>query len=184
MTKDNPWKYLFKGIISAVLYGLTLILLPLVLLDLLAANVPPEYFTLEPEMTFWIVAMGMVVIAFAFGRESSPKRTVRRAIFNGLLTIANVFYVYSYWLSGVANIDLSIPLPIPGFEGILLGIQLDLGGVIALELGVIGLKFLIIVYDLIDSIVYLSKRKRTKMKISPGEEESDTFATYLEEGGQ
>ena len=182
MTKDNPWIYIIKGIISAVMYGLTLILVPLLLLDLLATYAS-EFFTPEPKMTFWIVAMGMIVMAFAFGRESSPKRSIRRVVFNGFLTLANMFYIYSYWLSGVANIDLSIPLPISGLEGMALGLHLDLGTIIALELGIIGLKFLIILYDLIDAIVYLSQRK-TKIKISPGEAESDTFATYLEDGGR
>ncbi|MHA1110152.1 MAG: hypothetical protein ACTSRE_03580 [Promethearchaeota archaeon] len=181
MTKNNPWNSIFRGIGAAISYGITLIALPLVIFYYIPAN---PYFVIEPEMKFWIIAMGMVVMAFAFGRASSPKRSVRRVIFNVFLTFANVFYIYSYWLSGVANIDLSdIAIPIPDLGDLILGIRLNLGRIMAVELGVIGLKFLIILYDLIDAIVYMSKRK-TKIKISPGEAESDTFATYLEDGGQ
>ena len=177
MTKENPWKFIIKGFISAILYGVTLILIPLLLFYALETYAS-SYFTPTPEMKFWIIAMGMVVIALAFGRESSPKRSVRRVVFNALLTLGNMFYIYSYWLSGVANIDVSLPIMV----GTEIGLHLDLGTVLAVELGVIGLKIIILVYDLIDAIVYMSKRK-TKIKVEPGEEESDTFAAYLEEDG-
>jgi len=183
MTKNNPWNYIFKGIGAALSYGITLILVPLVIFYYVPASVS-AFFPIEPEMKFWIIAMGMVVMAFAFGRASSPKRSIRRVIFNVFLTFANVFYIYSYWLSGLANIDISdIAIPLSGLGDLLIGIHLNLGPIMAVELGVMGLKFLIIAYDLVDAIVYLSKRK-TKIKISPGEAESDTFATYLEDGGQ
>ncbi len=182
MTKNNPWKFVFKGIISAITYGITLILVPLLLLNFLATYAS-GYYTPEPEMTFWIIAMGMIVMAFAFGRESSPKRSIRRVIFNAFLTLANMFYIYSFWLSSVAIFDLELPIPLPPLGDLTLGLHLDLTTVIAVELGVIGLKLLILVYDLIDAIVFLSNRN-AKIKVSPGDVESDTFATYLEDGGQ
>jgi glucose uptake protein GlcU len=177
MTKENPWKFIIKGTISALLYGVTLILIPL-LIFYAAETYAVSYFPITPEMKFYVVAMGMVVIAFAFGRESSPKRSVRRVIFNTLLTLGNMFYIYSYWLSGVANLDLSLPI----MAGTEIGIHLNLGTLLAIELGVIGLKIIILIYDLIDAIVYMSKRK-TKINVNPGEAESDTFAAYLEEDG-
>jgi glucose uptake protein GlcU len=117
MTKNNPWNAIFRGIGGAVSYGITLILIPLLILHYAPIYLPEsvnEYFPIEPQMKFWIIAMGMVVCAFAFGRASSPKRSIKRAIFNAFLTFANIFYIYSYWLSGLANIDLSdIAIPIP-----------------------------------------------------------------------
>ncbi|TFG20906.1 MAG: hypothetical protein EU530_01775 [Promethearchaeota archaeon] len=181
MTKNNPWNAIIRGIGAAISYGITIIALPLVIFHYIPAS---PYFVVEPEMRFWIIAIGMVVMAFAFGRATSPNRSIRRVIFNTFLTFANAFYIYSYWLSGVANIDLSdIAIPIPDLGNILLGFHLNLGPIMALELGVIGLKFLIIAYDLVDAIIYLSNRK-TNIKISPGEAESDTLATYLEDGGK
>ena len=178
MEKQNPMVNILKGIISAVLYGCTLILIPLLLFDVLASY-GGEYFSTNPEMTFWIIAMGMVVVAFAFGRETSPKRSIRRVIFNVFLTLGNMFYIYSYWLSGVANIDMSLEI----MPGALVGISLNLGTLLGIELGVIGLKIIIMIYDLVDAIIYMSKRRKTKIKVDPGEEQSDTFAAYLEEDG-
>jgi glucose uptake protein GlcU len=182
MTKNNPWKFMLKGMFSAIGYGITTIGIPLTLLWVLETYAS-SYFPVDAQMTFWIIAMGMIVMAFAFGRESSPKRSIRRVIFNVFLTFANMFYIYSYWFSGLANIDLSLPLPIPGLEGVVAGITLNLGTVIAIELGLIGLKFIIILYDLVDAIVYMSKRK-TKINVNPGDEAADTFATYLDDGGR
>jgi len=178
MVKENPLKNILKGIISAAFYGVSLILIPLLIFRTLEAYAG-SYFTPTPEMKFWIIAMGMVVIAFAFGRESSSKRSIQRVIFNTLLTLGNMFYIYSYWLSGVANIDLSLEL----MPGTLLGFNLNLGTLLGIELGVIGLKIIVLLYDLIDAIIYMSKRKKTKIKVNPGDTESDTFAAYLEEDG-
>lgn len=177
MTKENPWKFIIKGSISAILYGVTLILIPLLLFDVLETYAA-GFISPTPEMRFWIIAMGMVVIAFAFGRESSPKRSVRRVIFNIFLTLANMFYIYSYWLSGIANIDLSLEI----MAGTTIGLSLNLGTLLGIELGVISLKIIIMLYDLIDAIVYMSQRK-TKIKVNASEDESDTFATYLEKDG-
>ena len=178
MEKQNPMMNILKGLLSAIGYGATLIAIPLLIIYALETYAG-SYITPTPEMKFWIIAMGMVVIAFAFGRDSSPKRSVRRVIFNTLLTLGNMFYIYSYWLSGVANIDLSMEL----MPGTLVGFNLDLGTLLAVELGVIGLKIIVLIYDLIDAIIYMSKRRKTKIKVDPGEAESDTFATYLEDDG-
>ncbi|MBN2154551.1 MAG: hypothetical protein JW776_00720 [Candidatus Lokiarchaeota archaeon] len=175
MVKYNPMTQILKGLISAVLYGLTLIAIPLLILYALETYAT-AYFMPTPEMKFWIIAMGMVVIAFAFGRESSPKRSVRKVVFNALLTLGNMFYIYSYWLSGVANIDLSLDI-----GGAIIGFNVNLGTLLAIELGVIGLKIIVLIYDLVDAFIYMSKRK-TSIKVDPGED-SDTFAAYLEEDG-
>ncbi len=173
MVKQNPLKNILLGLISAAIYGVTVILVPLLIMNAVGGIASPT-----AEMRFWIIAIGMVVISLAFGRETSPRRSVRKVIFNALLTLANMFYIYSYWLSGIANIDLSIPIAMGG----VIGFQLNLGTLLAIELGVIGLKIIVLIYDLIDAIVYWSKRK-TKIKVDPGEEESDTFAAMLEDDG-
>jgi hypothetical protein len=178
MEKENPMKRIIFGLLSAVGYGVTLILIPLLIYRALETYAS-GYFTPTPEMKFWIIAMGMVVIAFAFGRDSSPKRSVRRVIFNVFLTLANMFYIYSYWLSGVANIDLSLEI----IPGTIVGLNLNLGTLLAIELGVISLKIIVLIYDLIDAIIYMSKRRKTTIKVDPGDSESDTFAAYLEEDG-
>ena len=56
MTKNNPWSLIFKGIGSAIGYGLTVIAIPLVSLYLLEyyASDVITILDLDPYIKFWI----------------------------------------------------------------------------------------------------------------------------------
>ena len=154
-------KNLFGGFLRAAIYTGTSILVPYYTFKYIRELTVAGYnITLSNQLynriIFWILAIGIVTVAFAFGVGASPKRTKRQAIFKMGQTIANVFYVIMYKFSGASRFTLVFDF---GF------VTFDVGLMLRLWLGVIALKLLLELYELIDAIIYQNMIKWKKGRL-------------------
>jgi hypothetical protein len=106
--------------------------------------------TLEQQVydsiVFWIIAIGMITVSLTFAKHSSPKRSPQRAIFGIFNIFANMFYIYSYKFSGASQLTYTIQ----NYGSI----AFDVGVMLNLWMGLIFLKIILEVYDLVDGIIY------------------------------
>jgi hypothetical protein len=145
--------YILKGILAAVIYFLTSIMLPLFIFQsLVGLSYGGMDFGLTQaqyeQISFWITALGLVGLATTFVSASSPKNSTRKAIMAIILIFVNVIYIYIYRYSGATNIVLN--LDSMGFPAI---ITLDLANMVYMAMGLVALNLIVAIYDLIISIV-------------------------------
>ncbi|MBD3352292.1 MAG: hypothetical protein GF364_12465 [Candidatus Lokiarchaeota archaeon] len=149
-------KLIFKGIFLALLKAVTCMLIPYLsfkyISELEVMGIPigltNEQFDL---IMYWITALGLVQIAVSFGKGSSPKRSPRKAIFFIMQIGVYCLYLWCYKFSGAASLTLSFEYG---------SVTYDLATMLQLWMGIVVLKILIAIYDLIDGIIYTRKKKR------------------------
>ena len=90
-------KNMIKGFIFTGIYAVFAIVLPLVLFTLIFSI---EFLQFEQQdqnnIKFWLVAFGLLVSGLAFFKYSSPKQSIRKAIFALIQVIVNCLYIWSY----------------------------------------------------------------------------------------
>ncbi|MHA1727577.1 MAG: hypothetical protein ACTSWY_02460 [Promethearchaeota archaeon] len=149
-------KNIIKGSIMALITLVITILIPLLTFNYLRElpQVLGMTITLVDELwysvAFWIIAAGIINVAFSFAKGSSPKRSKRKALFGMGKIFASCFYIYSYKFSGAAS---EMYFLIEG-KGI---IYFDLQNMLLLWMGLIFLKIIVEIYDFFDAIFYTIK---------------------------
>lgn len=150
-------KNISKGVIRGLITLVLSIIVPLLLFkqikdipDIMGLEISLEN-TEYMRILFWITAIGMISVSFSFAKNSSPKRSKRRALFGIGGVLANCFYIYQYKFSGASTFTMQI--------SDLGTISLDLGVILNFWMGLIFLKIIIEIYDLFDAIFYKKKKK-------------------------
>ena len=133
------------------------IIVPLVLFgsvknipDILGMSITLEQ-QLYDSIVFWIISCGMLTISLTFAKFSSPKRSPQRAIFGIFNIFASCIYIYSYKFSGASQLSYSIQ----NYGSV----SFDVGVMLNLWMGLIFLKIILEIYDLVDGIIYQRKAK-------------------------
>ena len=157
-------KNIFKGVIKALITLVLSIIVPFLLFrqikdfpDIMGLEITLEN-TEYNRILFWITAIGMISVAFSFAKGSSPKRSRRGALFGIGGVLANCFYIYQYKFSGASTFTMGI--------SDLGTISVDLGVILNLWMGLIFLKIIIEIYDLIDAFLYEKKKKTNSTDIT------------------
>ena len=101
------------------------------------------------RVIFWLTAFGFLIAGCAFFQFSSPKQSIRRAIFALLQILINCMYIWSYKFSGATEIFFTIQD---------LGyVALNVSEMVMLYLGIYFITVVLKGYDLIDFIVNREK---------------------------
>ncbi|MFW9999520.1 MAG: hypothetical protein ACFE9Q_06555 [Candidatus Hodarchaeota archaeon] len=158
-------KNMVRGTIFASIYVITTIGIPLLLFNWMK-NLQIPYvgeiiLTQESysRIIFWIVALGMVVCGCAFFSYSSPKQSIRKAIFAFVQVTVNCLYIWSYKFSGAS--DILLDFEITGYSGFL---YINLQTMILVYMGVYFLSIILKVYDIIDFAVNRKLIRENRMK--------------------
>ncbi|MFX1323494.1 MAG: hypothetical protein ACFE8N_00950 [Promethearchaeota archaeon] len=108
------------------------------------------------EIVFWLVAFGLIISGIAFFKYSSPKKSIRRAIFALIQVIVNCFYIWSYKFSGAAEITINV-------QG--LGfLSVNVSQMLLVYMGIYFLTIVLRVYDVIDFTINREKIREERMK--------------------
>ena len=150
-------KNMIKGFIFTGIYAVFAIVLPLVLFTLIFSI---EFLQFEQQdqnnIKFWLVAFGLLVSGLAFFKYSSPKQSIRKAIFALIQVIVNCLYIWSYKFSGATEITFVI-MDFGFFT-------LDLSQMILIYMGIYFLTIILKVYDVIDFTINREKIRENRMK--------------------
>ena len=140
-------KNMFKGILFTGIYLTITMIIPYLTFtwvkELSILGVPIVMSQLEYErILFWISAFGLMISGCAFFNYSSPKGSIRKAIFALIQILLNCLYIWSYKFSGATEIS---------FEIFTIGnLSVDLSQMILLYMGIYFLTIILKVYDLVD----------------------------------
>lgn len=148
-----------KGFVFTGIYVVFTIVLPLVFFTLVFSieNLPLEWEQQdETNIKFWLVAFGLLVSGLAFFKYSSPKQSIRKAVFALIQVIVNCLYIWSYSYSGATEITFIIFNF--GF------FTLDLTQMILIYMGIYFLTIILKVYDVIDFTINREKIRQDRMK--------------------
>ncbi|MDX1798515.1 MAG: hypothetical protein R3255_07695 [Candidatus Lokiarchaeia archaeon] len=159
----GSFKNMLKGFLFLAIYAATTIIIPLLtfswLYELTVHGFPLSFEQQEYQsVLFWVPALGLVICGCAFFSHSSPKKSIRKAIFALIQVIVNCLYIWSYKFSGATDIQFTIA----SFGYFSLNIQ----QMILLYLGIYFLTIVIKVYDIIDFTVNRKKIREDRMKAS------------------
>jgi hypothetical protein len=154
-------KNMVKGFVFTAVYVVVTIVIPLVFFNLVYELVVQGFpLVLEQQdfqnITFWVVAFGLVISGFAFFKYSSPKQSIRKGIFALIQVLVNCLYVWSYKFSGATNLSFVIA----GYGSFTLNIQ----QMILVYLGIYFLTIVLKVYDVIDFSINREKIRENRMK--------------------
>jgi hypothetical protein len=158
-------KNIFKGILFTSIYLTTTIIIPSITFswvkDLSILGVPIVMSQLEYErIIFWISAFGLLISGCAFFNYSSPKQSIRKAIFALIQIILNCLYIWSYKFSGATEVNFTI---------FTIGsLSINFSQMILLYMGIYFLTILLKIYDLIDFTLN-RKKVREKRYLKKGE---------------
>lgn len=156
-------KNVTRGIIYTIIYIIVTIVVPYftftIIKNLTISGVP---ITLEQvkydRIIFWVFAFGLIISGCAFFAYSSPKNTIRRAVFSLIQIILNCLYVWSYRFSGAMDIEFIIV----GFGDLIINLE----QMILVYLGIYFLTILLRIYDVVDfSINRFKIREEKEQKI-------------------
>ena len=151
-------KNMIKGFIFTGIYAVFAIVLPLVLFTLIFSI---EFLQFEQQdqnnIKFWLVAFGLLVSGLAFFKYSSPKQSIRKAIFALIQVIVNCLYIWSYQFSGATELTFNII----GFNGFF---TLNLSQMILIFMGIYFLTIVLKVYDIFDFTINREKIRENRMK--------------------
>ncbi|MFX1279414.1 MAG: hypothetical protein ACFFA3_08355 [Promethearchaeota archaeon] len=152
-------KNMVKGFVFTGIYVVFTIILPLLLFTLIFSieNLPLEWEQQDQtNIKFWLVAFGLLVSGLAFFKYSSPKQSIRKAVFALIQVIVNCLYIWSYSYSGATEITFII------FDfGFF---TLDLTQMILIYMGIYFLTIILKVYDVIDFTLNREKIRQDRMK--------------------
>ncbi len=142
---------LAKGAAAAVYQTIMLIVIPLFTFDYIrniqlagiTVGITPENFE---KISFYIINVGLIVVALAFFSASSPKRTIRKGIVNVLKIFFNAIYIWSYKFSGATVVVLDF---VTGgdFTG---RVTIDFTSMAFMVIGVVFLNIILAIIDIID----------------------------------
>ena len=152
-------KNMVKGFIFTGIYVLFTVVIPLVFFTLIFSieGLPLEWEQQDKNnITFWIVAFGLLVSGLAFFKYSSPKQSIRKAVFALVQVIVNCLYIWSYRFSGAAEITFVIADF--GF------FSLDVSQMLLIYMGIYFLTIILRVYDVIDFTINREKIRENRMK--------------------
>lgn len=155
----DDFKNITRGIIFTIIYIVVTIVIPYFtftfIKNLTIAGLP---ITLEQvtynRIIFWVFAFGLIISGCAFFAYSSPKYTIRRAVFSLIQIILNCLYVWSYKFSGAMDIEFIIV----DFGTL----TINLEQMILVYLGIYFLSILLKVYDVVDFSVNRFKIREEK----------------------
>ncbi len=154
-------KNMLRGSIYSAIYAVTTIVIPLLtfswLFQLTVQGFPLDFEQQEYQnILFWVTAFGLVICGCAFFSHSSPKKSVRKAVFALIQVIVNCLYIWSYKFSGATDIQFTISEY--GF------FSLDVQQMVLLYMGIYFLTIVIKVYDIIDFAINREKIQEDRMK--------------------
>jgi len=158
-------KNMIRGTIYTSVYVVTTIIIPFLLFNwvrnLQIPLVGEISLTQEnyENIIFWILAFGLIISGCAFFSYSSPKQSIRRAIFALIQVIVNCLYLWSYKFSGATEILFNFTLS--GYTGFL---SLNLQTMVLVYMGVYFLTIVLKIYDLIDFSINRKKIRENRMK--------------------
>ena len=153
-------KNMVRGLVFTSVYVVITIVIPLVtfslILDLVIRGLPLDFQQQDfQNITFWVVAFGLIICGCAFFKYSSPKKSIRKAIFALIQILVNCLYLWSYKFSGATEISF-----ITGFGGFILNIE----RMILIYMGIYFLTIVLKVYDIIDFTINREKIRENRMK--------------------
>ena len=154
-------KNMVRGTIFTAIYVVTTIIIPLatftLLFEFLVQDLPLEFVQQDlNNIVFWIVAFGLLISGCAFFTFSSPKQSIRRAIFAVIQVLVNCLYLWSYKFSGAAVLSFIIV----DFGVMTLNVQ----QMILMYMGLYFLTIVLKVYDIIDFTINRKKIRENRMK--------------------
>ncbi|MFX0003991.1 MAG: hypothetical protein ACFE9C_03905 [Candidatus Hodarchaeota archaeon] len=154
-------KNMLRGSIYTAIYAVTTIVIPLItfswLFQLTVQGFPFDFEQQEYEnILFWVTAFGLIICGCAFFSHSSPKQSIRKAVFALIQVIVNCLYIWSYRFSGATDIQFTIV----GYGFF----SLDVQQMVLLYMGIYFLTIVIKVYDIIDFAVNREKIRENRMK--------------------
>jgi len=152
-------KNMVKGFLFTGIYVVFAIVIPLVMFTLIFTieGLPLEWEQQDfQNITFWVIALGLVISGCAFFKYSSPKQSIRKGIFAFIQLLVNCLYIWSYRLSGATNISFVLSS--------LGGFTLDLQQMILVYIGIYFLTIVIKVYDIFDFTINREKIRENRMK--------------------
>lgn len=138
---------MFRGILFTGIYLTITMIIPYLTFtwvkDLTILDVPIVMSQLEYErILFWISAFGLMISGCAFFNYSSPKQSIRKAIFALIQIILNCLYIWSYKFSGATEVNFTI---------FTIGnLSIDLSQMVLLYMGIYFFTIILKVYDLVD----------------------------------
>ena len=156
-------KNMLKGILFTIIYFTTTMIIPYLtftwIKDLEVVGVPIVMSQLEYErILYWISAFGLLITGCAFFNYSSPKQSIRKAVFALIQILLNSMYIWSYKFSGATEIN---------FEVLSFGaISIDFQQMIMLYMGIYFFTIILKGYDLIDFAV--NRHKIREKRYSKG----------------
>jgi len=154
-------KNLLRGFIYTAIYAVTTIIIPLVtfswLFQMTVQGFPLDFEQQEYQnILFWVTAFGLVICGCAFFSHSSPKQSIRKAVFALIQVIVNCLYIWSYRFSGATDVQFTIV----GYGFF----SLDVQQMVLIYMGIYFLTIVIKVYDIIDFTVNREKIRENRMK--------------------
>ncbi|MHA2393999.1 MAG: hypothetical protein ACXAEX_18860 [Promethearchaeota archaeon] len=151
-----------RGFLYTTIYIVITIVVPLVLFSLVTEISVSLGMVIRWEqqdyynITFWLIAFGMIVSGLAFFKYSSPKQSIRKAVFAFIQLLVNCLYIWSYKFSGATELEFVIT----GYGYF----SLDLSQMILIYLGIYFLTIVLKIYDIIDFTVNREKIRENRMK--------------------
>ncbi|MFW9973346.1 MAG: hypothetical protein ACFFDF_24390 [Candidatus Odinarchaeota archaeon] len=150
-----------RGFIYSGIYAVFTIVIPLLtftwLWNLVVEGFPLEFEQQEYQnVIFWITAFGLIITGCAFFTYSSPKQSIRKAIFALIQVLVNCLYLWSYKFSGATNLEFVIV----GMGFFSLNIQ----QMVLIYMGIYFLTIVLKVYDIIDFTINREKIREDRMK--------------------
>ena len=154
-------KNMIRGLIFTAVYVVVTIVIPLVtfslMFNLVIQGLPLDFEQLDfQNITFWVIAFGLIISGCAFFTYSSPKKSIRRAVFALIQVLVNCLYIWSYKFSGATDISFVII----GFGNLTLNIQ----QMILVYMGIYFLTIILKVYDIFDFTINREKIREERMK--------------------
>jgi len=154
-------KNLLRGFIYTAIYAVTTIIIPLVtfswLFQMTVQGFPLDFEQQEYQnILFWVTAFGLVICGCAFFSHSSPKQSIRKAVFALIQVIVNCLYIWSYRFSGATDVQFTIV----GYGFF----SLDVQQMVLIYMGIYFLTIVIKMYDIIDFTVNREKIRENRMK--------------------
>lgn len=154
-------KNMLRGFIYTTIYAVVTIVIPLVtfswLFQLTVQGFPLDFELQEYQsILFWVIAFGLIICGCAFFSHSSPKQSVRKAVFALIQVIVNCLYLWSYKFSGATDVQFTIT----GYGFF----SLDIQQMVLIYMGIYFLTIVIKMYDIIDFAVNREEIRKDRMK--------------------
>ena len=152
-------KNITRGIIYALIYIIVTIIVPYFTFTIIKnIKIAEVELTIEQvkynQIIFWVFAFGLIISGCAFFAYSSPKNTIRRAVFSLIQIILNCFYVWSYKFSGAMDVEFIVV----GLGDLIINLE----QMILVYLGIYFLTILLRIYDVVDFSVNRFKIREEK----------------------